>query len=146
MKRAFAAAVLAGCVATLGSATGASACSCVQLSPGLVKSADARVVTRLDAIQPLPQQPGPIVGPGEADYTYTVLEALGRKRPLPAGTTVTIRTSGGSAACGLAGSVGSVYGMLLDRSATGWSGSSCGTTSPAKLRRLVKLGKRSSKR
>ena len=150
MRRVLAAAIFAGLLAALVSAAVASACSCIELTPKAVKKADARVIARLERVDVVPVVPvdptRPIPGSQEADFTYTVLEALGRGRPLVAGSTMTIHSNTGGASCGLPSGIGTSYGMVLSFEGGRWTSSLCTTTSPQRLRKLVKQSKRKTPR
>lgn len=112
-------------VAALAAAGGAQACSCAQLAPGdALRQADAAVVGELLEVVPR--------GGGLADFRYEVRRVYKSARRI--GSTVAVRSTTQSAACGLPARTGRRYGLLLDRSGGRWRGGLCGVIAPRRLR------------
>ncbi len=124
-------------------ATGAQACSCVQVAPGeALRRADAALVGELIEIIPQSRL--------QAAYRYRVQRVYRGPRTIERGEVISVRSARQSAACGLPSQTGRRYGLLLDAASvvpggdarqtagTGWTGGLCGVVAPRELRSMVR--------
>jgi hypothetical protein len=108
-------------------AGGALACSCAPATPSesLARS-DAAVVGRLLAVEPH--------GVVRAAYRYEVLRVYRGRDAIERGSTVTVMSPRGSAACALPDRLGRRYGLFLLGDGGRWASGLCGVVSPRRLR------------
>jgi hypothetical protein len=131
-------------VAALAPAS-AHACSCAGPPKGgerdfylaALKQADAAIIGKVVDRRLIPDG-GAVSGPGRAVVVYRVRRAFKKKRRFPRGRKVAVHTSGDGASCGIEQPVGSVGGILLDRSNRRWRGSLCSQVSRRALRRAAR--------
>lgn len=82
-----------------------------------MQAADAAISGRL--LEVLPQDGG------RAIYRYEVQRVYKGSRGIESGSTLSVHSTQGSAACGLPTDVGRRYGLLLSHSERGWSSGAC---------------------
>jgi hypothetical protein len=110
----------------LVSAGSALACSCAPASPAeSLARADAAIVARLLAVEPH--------GATRAEYRYEVLHVYRGRDAVEPGSTLTVTSPVGSAACALPDRVGRNYGLFLLGEGRHWVGGLCGLVSPRRL-------------
>lgn len=107
-------------------AGGALACSCAPTAPveSLARS-DAAISARLISIQPR--------GVTRAAYRYEVLHVYRGRDAIEPGSTLTVMSPRGSAACALPERVDRNYGLFLLGDGGRWVGGLCGVVSPRRL-------------
>jgi len=107
-------------------ASSASACSCAPQKPreSLVE-ADAAVSARLLSIEGR--------GATRAAYRYRVLHVYRGHGEIEPGSTLTVLSPRGSAACGLPEATGHSYGLFLLGNGRQWASGLCGVISPRRL-------------
>jgi hypothetical protein len=104
----------------------AVACSCAPAtaSESLARS-DAAIVGHLLGVEP--------VGPARAEYRYRILRVYRGREAIEQGSTLTVVSPRGSAACALPDGVGRHYGLFLSTDGRRWASGLCGVISPRRL-------------
>jgi hypothetical protein len=104
----------------------ALACSCAPASPAeSLARADAAIAARLLAVEPR--------GAARVTYRYEVLHVYRGRDAIAPGSTLTVTSPAGSAACALPARVDRNYGLFLLGERGRWAGGLCGVISPRRL-------------
>ncbi len=108
-------------------AGGALACSCAPSTPAeSLAGSDAAVSARLLGVTPQ--------GGMRAEYRYEVLHVYRGRGEIEPGSTISVLSPRGSAACGLPDGIGRRFGLfLLADGRHGWSSGLCGVIAPRRL-------------
>jgi hypothetical protein len=107
-------------------AGGALACSCAPSTPSesLARS-DAAVAARLRSVTPR--------GASKAEYRYEVLHVYRGRGEIEPGSSLTVLSPRGSAACALPDRLGHNFGLFLLSDGRHWASGLCGVISPRRL-------------
>jgi hypothetical protein len=104
----------------------AFACSCAPSTPSeSLAAADAAITGRLLGVEPH--------GATRAEYRYEVLRVYRGRDVIARGTTLSVVSPRGSAACALPDRVGRSYGLFLLGDGERWASGLCGVVSPRHL-------------
>lgn len=125
-------------------AESAMACSCAPLSSEDVRASDAAVIAKLTKVEVVPfEEPDPlepVPADRPADYFFRIREIFKGEKRIDRDVIKVHSTVGTGGACGMNGTVGRSYGLFLDRRNHRWNGTSCGMTSPSRMRDLASGG------